>query len=231
MILGDIRYILRQLWKSPAFTLTTILTLAVAIGANLTAIGIAKAIFFDSIPVAHPEELIAIYGRAQQGQGYYTGIAYSEFQYYREHNDVLSALAGYWRVPLHLKIGDVTESIIGETVTADFFSALPVQMALGRVLSTTSMRGHDVQEIVLSYSLWQNRFNGRSDVLGKTVTVEGIPLTIVGVVGPKFSSVLMDWQDAPQFWVPMDVLGRSSLGNLLQGLDGPLVLSLSDNGS
>lgn len=75
MISADIQCVLRQLRKSPAFTLTAIVTLSVVIGRNLTAFGIAKTIFLDPIPLPHHEQLIAVYDRAQQGQGYYTGTA------------------------------------------------------------------------------------------------------------------------------------------------------------
>src|SRR5262245_171210 len=112
--LSDLRYGARQLWKSPAFTVTAVVTLAIGIGANLTAFGIAKAIFWQPVPVAFPEQLLAVYGRSQQGKGYYTGVAFKEFQYYHDHNDVLSSFAAYLRIPLHMRIGDVTETAIAE---------------------------------------------------------------------------------------------------------------------
>src|SRR5262245_42900170 len=95
---SDIRCGLGQLRKSPAFTLTAIVTLAIGIGANLIAFGIAKAIFWQPIPVPQPEQLLAIYSYAQQRQGYYTGVAYKEFEYYHDRSDVMSSFAAYLRI-------------------------------------------------------------------------------------------------------------------------------------
>lgn len=211
----DVRYVLRRLRQSPAFTLTAILTIAVGIGANLTSFAIAKAIFWEPIPVSHPEQLLAIYNRAQQGTGYYTGVAYREFLYYREHNKTLNSLAVYLRIPLHLKVENETESVIGETVTSEFFSALPVRTILGRTLGSSTDDSQELSEIVLSYRFWQNRFNGDPNVLGTTLRVEGLTYTVVGVVEPDFSSVLMDWQQPPQFWVSMGILRRTPFSAML----------------
>jgi predicted permease len=211
---SDVRYGLRQLRKSPAFTLTAVVTLAVGIGANLIVFGIAKAIFWQPIPVPHPEQLVAIYSRAQQGQGYYSGVAHKEFEYYHDRNDVLSSFAAYLRIPFHMRIGDVTESAIGEVVTPEFFAVLPVKTVLGRTLLTSSGAAA-APEIVLSYNVWQNRFEGRRDVLGTVVRLDGTPFTVVGVVEPDFSSVLMDWQQPPHFWVGMSALARTPFASLL----------------
>src|SRR5262245_50648063 len=211
---SDIRYGLRQLRKSPAYTLTAIVTLALGIGANLVAFGIAKAIFWQPLQVTHPEQLLSIYSRAQQGQGFYTGVAYKEFEYYHDRNDVLSSFAAYLRIPFHMRIGDVTETAIGEVVTPEFFSALPVKTVLGRTLLTNNGTP-EIPEIVLGYRVWQDRFESRSDVLGATIRLDGSPFIVVGVLEPDFSSVLMDWQQPPHFWVGMSALARTPFASLL----------------
>jgi predicted permease len=194
----------RMIRKNPVISAIVILSVAVGVGSNLFAFGIADAIFWRPLPVANPDRLVALYNRSDNGSGTFSGISYPEYEYLRDNNTVLDGIAAYLRVPLFLQASEYPESIIGEMVTSNFFAVTGVRTILGRGLQPGRDRAPDQPlEMVLSHTLWEQRFGADPNVIGTTVRLNQKIFTVVGVADPEFRGVLLDWQSPPQLWIPM----------------------------
>jgi len=206
----DVHYALRMFAKSPALTIIVVVTLAVGIGANLTAFGLARTIFWQPVPVPEPHRLIALYNRAERGAGAYSGLSYPEYEYFRDHSDVLSGFATYVRIHFLVNVGNEVEKIPGEIVSSNYFSVLGTPLVLGRPFSAGNDRSlGTTPEVVLSHGLWQRRFGGDRNVLGQSIRIEKQSFTVVGVAAPVFQGVLMDWLELPQLWIPLNMYPES----------------------
>ena len=211
-LLKDLRYALRQLRKSPAFTVTVVLMLALGIGANTAVFSVMNAILMKLLPVSHPEGLSYVYIGGGQGQapgGWNTGNSDSSFtlatfEALRQRHDVVSELIGY--VPLSfsgnvaVRYGEMPEEAEGEEVSGNFFSGLGARIEAGRGFSLDDEKNH-APIAVLSYDYWTRRFARDPAVLGKTLYVNGVPLTVVGIAAHGFKGV--EPASATDFWIPL----------------------------
>jgi predicted permease len=223
----DLRYAARTLAKSPMFTVIAVLTLALGIGANAAIFSVLDRVLLRSLPVAHPERLAILTDPDEQGAhfGSQTGerslLAYSEFEYLRDHNEVFSGvLAADSELPnvevtisgssgnaiLPREIGS-RESGSKETariklVTGDYFGVLGITPAAGRFFNAEVdrvRRGAPVA--VISYAYWKQRFGLDPGVLGRTIQVREISFEIMGVAAPGFYGETIG--QTPDLWVPM----------------------------
>jgi predicted permease len=188
----DIRHALRGLRKSPGFTVVVLLTLALGIGANTAIFSLTDQVLLRSLPVRDPSRLIqldgpgAFQGRTVNGQTF----SYPMYTDFRDRNKVFSGLLA--RFPLTMTVvwhGDA-ERVEGDLVSGNYFEVLGVRPAIGRVFNAADDRvpgGHPVA--LLGYGYWQRRFAGDLAVLNQTITVNGHPMTIVGVTAPGFSGL------------------------------------------
>ena len=210
MLLQDLRYALRQLRKSPGFTLTVVLMLALGIGANTAVFSVMNAILMQLLPVSRPEGLSYVRIANGQGQapgGHNTGdtdTSFTEqtFEVLRQRSDVFEELIGY--VPLSntgnvaVRYGELPEEAEGEEVSGNFFSGLGAKIERGRGLTLADERNHE-QVIVLSYDYWTRRFARDPDVLGRTLYVKGVPLTAIGIAAHGFKGI--EPASATDFWI------------------------------
>jgi predicted permease len=194
----DLRFAARLLRKNPGFTALAVLSLALGIGVNTGIFSLVRAVLLPSLPVQDAGRLVSIYHRYTRGQEYLSSTSYPDYEYYRDHNPVLSGLMAYGRVPMSVRIGEQAEQISGELVTANYFSVLGLQAALGR----TFLAG-DRPVAVIGDRLWRSRFGGDRNVVGRTIGIGRHAFTIVGVAPPAFRGVVLDWGDPPELWVPM----------------------------
>jgi predicted permease len=211
-LLQDLRYALRQLRKSPGFTLTVVLMLALGIGANTAVFSVMNAVLMQWLPVSHPEGLS--YVRMSNGQnqapgGWNTGNSDSSFteatfEALRRRSDVFEGLIGY--APLSttgnvaVRADGLPEEAEGEEVSGNFFSGLGARIALGRGFSLEEERNHEPIAI-LSYDYWTRRFSRNPAVIGSTFYVKGVPLTVVGVAGQGFKGI--EPASSTDFWIPL----------------------------
>ena len=208
--LHDARYALRLLRKHPGFTSVAMLTLALGIGANTALFSVIDALILRKLPVARPDELVVF--AADEGQGplntYFSHPLYEDF---RDHATTLSGTAIFGDiVRRQLRVGqnaaDV-EPVKASAVSGNFFSVLGVQAALGRTLTESDDRRADAQPVaVISHEYWVGRFGGTSSIVGHTVTMSGVPLTIVGVAPAGFFGA--DIAAAPELWWPIQLTPR-----------------------
>src|SRR5688572_15697923 len=201
-LLLDIRYTLRGLWKSPAFTFVAVITLMVGIGANVLVFGVVNAVVLRPLEVSDPENLYELRPGAWTRWKLLT-TSYPAFEDYRQRNTTFSGLAGYNGYSSgRLRWGDTVRNVSGYSVTGNYFDLLGVQPAVGRLFHETDERGpNSAPYMVLSDSLWRSAFNADPGVIGTTVRLGKEPFTIVGVAPPQFHGTeRFAW---PDYWIPV----------------------------
>jgi putative ABC transport system permease protein len=180
----DLRYALRQLLKSPAFSAVAILTLALGIGANTAIFSVTYAVLFRALPYKDPARIVAINKvESQFGLGGLTAGAFLDF---REQSESFEQLAAYDEDEFTLTGGGDAERVVCAGVSSALFPLLGVNPSLGRTFSPEEEQvGHD-QVVVVSESFWKRRTGGDPGFVGKTITLNDKVYTVVGVMPARF---------------------------------------------
>ncbi len=221
MLLQDLRYGVRQLWQSPGFTLTVVLTLALGIGVNTAIFSLFNALVLRPIPARDPASIVNVY-RTVENQERFGVFSYPEYRSEREHNSVFSGLAAFTGAQVTLTSGgeksaanDAGETLQAQLVSGNYFSVLGVGAAPGRTFiaeEDQTPNSHPV--VVLSHDLWQRRFQSDPNIVGSTLTLNSDSYTVVGIAPQGFSGTVPDPVDV---WVPMMMQGKIRPGaNLLE---------------
>jgi predicted permease len=188
-IWGDLRFGARMLRRSPGFTVTAALTIALGIGANTTIFSILNAVLLRPLPGAVRADQLVMIGRTQDGQGFDT-FSYPDYVDFRADARSLSAIAASFVAPAHLSMGGASERIRAELVSGTYFPMLGTRAAVGRLLGGQDDGAPGANPVVvLSYAGWRSRFGADPGVIGKGVRIDGAPYTIVGVAEPGFNGV------------------------------------------
>src|SRR6478672_5997857 len=201
-LLLDIRYALRVLWKSPAFTLVALVTLMLGIGANVVVFGVVNAVLLQPLEVSDPHNLYQVRLKPWTS-GKALTTSYPAFEDYRQRNTTFSGLAGFEGFSGgRLRWGNMVKSVSGYSVTANYFDLLGVQPQLGRLIHAEDEHGpNSAPYMVLSDSLWRTAFNADPSVVGTTVRLGKDPFTVVGVAPARFHGTeQFDW---PDYWIPV----------------------------
>jgi putative ABC transport system permease protein len=184
----DIRIALRQLAGSPVLTMVAVLSLALGIGANTAIFSLVNSLLLRSLPVKDPQQLALLKGGMTNSAGQ-TSWTFAIWQELRRRPDLVDSAFAWDAVRFNLANGGVAEFVDGIWTTAGMFDTLGVSPLLGRTFTDADDRrggGPDGPVAVVSYGLWQRRFAGAADVIGRRLTLERIPFTIVGVMPPDF---------------------------------------------
>jgi putative ABC transport system permease protein len=201
----DLRYGLRLLVKSPAFTLVVVGTLALGIGANTAIFGVIDAALLRPLPVVEAPDQLVVFGREENESGF----SYPDYKVMRERNGALSDLALYTQAPISVGNGERSEVALGAVVSGNYFDVLGVKPVLGRAFLPEEDREPGAHPVaVLSHSFWRGRFNGDPELVGRTVLLNGRRFTVVGVAPAGF-----DGETPPMkvsLWVPM-MMARTML--------------------
>lgn len=211
--LEDLRYAARMMRKSPGFTAVAALTLALGIGANTAVFTIVNTFLLNPLPIEKVSELVAIntiqVKRAAQS-GELQRISLLNLMDFRERNHVFSSLAGYSSpMALTMANGVQPQRVFAEVVTGNYFDTLGIRPAMGRFFFTEEDRtpgAHPV--VVIGYAAWQSRLGGASDILGRTIKLNGTAFTIIGVAPKGFKGVTAVF--GPDLWVP-SMMGQQVL--------------------
>ncbi len=206
----DIRYALRQLRKAPVFSVTTVLTLALGIGATTAIFSAMNAVLLRLLPVANPRELFFLHLPDDQPYGAHsTGDSETSFslpvfktlrQSRRAFADVM-AFAPLSGGKVAVRFGDGRpEQAAGDMVSGNFFSGLGVRTAAGRTLSMAD-EDANAPVAVLSYGYWTVRFSRDPGVVGQTIYIKGIPFTIVGIAAEGFPG--LEQAESTDLWIPL----------------------------
>src|SRR5678816_3884859 len=175
-ILKDLRYAIRSLLKQPAFTLVAVLTLALGIGINTTVFSLANSVFLRQLPVAAPQNLVWIFSNRDNP------TSYPEYLEYQQQTELFDGvLASEW-VRLNLGSNGESERVEGTFVSGNYFDVLGVKAELGRTFLPDEDKTSGASPVaVISHNLWQRRFNSDATVVGKSMVLNGVQFTIVGV--------------------------------------------------
>src|SRR5437879_1406624 len=201
-LLLDIRYALRVLWKSPAFTVVALVTLMLGIGANVVVFGLVNAVLLRPLDVSDPKNLYQLRLGSWTNWKLLT-TSYPAFEDYQRRNTTFSAIAGfdgYCSATLHSD--NIARSVSGYAVTGNYFDMLGVQPQVGRLIRADDERGaNSAPYVVLSDSLWRSAFNADPRVIGTTVRLNNDPFTVLGVATPQFHGTeQLVW---PDYYIPI----------------------------
>ena len=196
--LQDLRYALRQLRKSPGFTVAAVLTLAMAIGANAVVFSVLNGLILRPLNVPHAESLYLI-ERASDKE---TSQSYPDYLDLRDRNHSFDALAAYSITQVAMNAGDGPSLIWGMEASSNYFDALRIQPYLGRFFHGADEHGpNSAPYIVLSYAYWHRHFHDDRGAVGRIVQLNQHPFTILGVAPPEFRGTVVFV--SPNFFVPM----------------------------
>jgi predicted permease len=211
-LLQDLRYAIRGLRKSPAFTVVAIVTLALGIGVNSSIFSLVNAVLLRPLPVESPEQLVDIYGHTSTSSSHDSN-SYPNYLDYREQSETLSGLIGYTNFFGNLSIEGSSELVIGEIVTEDYFSVLGIRPTLGRAFLREEYSAPSAYPVaVLSHVFWQSRFGGDPDILGRTFRMNGIVYQVIGVAPESFGGMFP--AVTAQMWIPTAMVEEiEPLGN------------------
>jgi putative ABC transport system permease protein len=217
-LIQDVRYGFRMLVKNPGFTAVAALSLALGIGANTTIFTLINAVFLSPIPVEDPKSVVGVFTTDSQIKGGfndYMPISNPNFIDYRDSNSVLAGIAAHGFLAASLVGGSgQPEQVIGEIASANFFSLLGVKPALGRAFRPDEdARPGGAPVAVLSHALWTRRFGSDPGVVGRTITLNGHPFTVVGVTPAGFKGISV--LGGPNLWVPMSMYQQALNGFML----------------
>ncbi|MGD2151861.1 MAG: ABC transporter permease [Gemmatimonadales bacterium] len=207
----DARYAARRLARSPGFTLTAILSLALGIGANTAIFSAVNAVLIQKPPLERPGELVDIY--SSRPHFAYGAFCYPDFEEIRDGTrDVFSALAAVRLAPVQADRAVQVETLFAELVSGDYFSVLGVQVELGRAIlpeDDAAAGAHPV--VVLGHGYWRRAFAGDRDVVGRQVRLNGLAYTVVGVAPEDYRGIIRGL--APAFFIPMAMVNEIQPGS------------------
>ncbi|MBS1854719.1 MAG: ABC transporter permease [Acidobacteria bacterium] len=203
----DLRHALRLLARSPAFAVVAVLSLALGIGANTAIFTLLDQIVLRSLPVRNPDQLQMIWTTgpslgSNQGS---RAASYPMYQDFQQRAAAFSYVFCRYLTPVSISLGSRTDRVTGELVSGNYFQALGVGAALGRVFTPEeddrAYKGHPV--VVLSYPYWVARFDADPAVLGRKILVNGYPMVVVGVSAAGFTG--LDPARSPQVRIPVQM--------------------------
>jgi predicted permease len=199
-IFADVSFAIRRLRKSPGFSLTAILTLALGIGANVVVFSVLNGLILRPLDVPQPETLFqVVHGNGKTG---WTEQSYRDYLDYRDRDASFSGLMAYQIQRVGLSVGKSNTRSWGYAASGNYFDVLALKPVLGRFFHSTDEHGPaSAPFIVLSYDFWHRQFNASPDVLGQTIQLNQHPFTVIGVSPESFHGT--DDFLWPDYWFPL----------------------------
>ena len=211
-LMQDLRFATRVLLRERGFALTVVAVLALGIGANVAIFSVVDALLLKPLPFHEPDRLVLIWEDASDIGFPKNTPAAGNFYSWKEQNRTFSDMAATSGTAANLTVDGPPESVMGRRVTSNFFDVLGVRPILGRAFTEQDEREGE-RATIISYQLWQRRYNGNRDVVGRSIVMNGERRTIVGVMPRAF--VFRDRERAfwiPTHWTPQQKATRSSHG-------------------
>src|SRR4051812_25137143 len=198
-LVQEIRFAIRSLRKHPGYSLIAIITIALGIGANSAIFNVVNAALIRPLPYANSDRLLLV-GETIKQRSYPGQVSYGDYQQLKRETRTLDEVAGYGFAGAMLTGYGDAEMLHGGRVTASFLSLLGVQPKLGRNFSDEEESGSGAPAIILSDSLWRQRFEANPKIVGAGIRLDGDAYTVVGVLPPDFQFAKLA---APQFLMPL----------------------------
>src|SRR5438094_3361369 len=211
----DLKFAFRQLLKHPGFSAVAVLTLALGIGANTAIFSVVNAVLLRPLPYPEPGQLVQL--RADRPGSPSTFIGSATFVEAKAQSQSLAHIAAYSGGDMTLTGAGPAEQIVSGAVTADFFPMLGVQPAVGRNFTQEEDTPNGPRAAILGHGLWQSRFGGDPDVLGRTITLNQQSHTVVGILPARFQ-----YPERFQLWIPL-ALGETGGTFVIHG-EGMMLL-------
>jgi putative ABC transport system permease protein len=224
-LMQDVHYALRLWRRRPGFALVAMLTLALGIGANTAIFTIVNAVLLRPLPYAHADRLVSVWGKTaifQRGL-----ISYREYEEVRQQRGTVEEMALWLPQSVNLTGVDQPQRLTGTFVTGSFFGVLGLRAERGRLFTDEESAPGTVKPVVvISDTTWQRRFNADPDVVGGTMTLNGTPLTIVGVLARSFDPAVMANEG---YFVSTDVFIPAALFPVPRSIEtaGPVMLGIA----
>ena len=204
-LLQDLKYGLRMLARSPGFTVVAVLTLALGIGANTAIFSVVNIVLLRPLPYRDADKLVTVWGY-NRARGFNTDqVSPLDFADWRSQNRVFEGMAASTEATYTLTGIGEPALIIAYSFSADYFHVLGVAPLVGRTFLPEEEKPGKNHVAVLSYSLWQSRFGRDRDLAGKSITLDGAPYTVVGIMPPGF-----EYPPSTQLWTPLTPLPEAA---------------------
>src|SRR5437899_5312294 len=213
--MNDLKFAFRQLLKNPGFTAVAVLTLALGIGANTAIFSVVNAVLLRPLPYPEPGQLVQL--RADWPGSPSTFIGSAMFVEVKAQSQSLARIAAYSDGDMTVTGAGPAERVVSGAVTADFFPLLGVQPAVGRNFTREEDTPNGPKAAILGHGLWQSRFGGDADVLGRTITLNQQSYTVVGILPARFQ-----YPERFQLWTPL-ALGETGGTFVIHG-EGMMLL-------
>ena len=200
-LVAETRYALRRIFKSPGFSVIVVLTLALGIGANSAIFSVVDAVLLQRLRYAEPERLVTIRHHYADLGPLDAPVSAPGFRDYRDKTQSFAAVGVESGTAVNLTGAGDAERVQGARVSGDWFRALGISPALGRAIERDDdLPGKHVA--VLSDQLWHRLFGGSAEVLGKTMQLDGLTYTVIGVMPKGFRSF---WASTAEMWLPLSL--------------------------
>ena len=209
----DIRFGLRVLAKSPAFTLVAVLTLALGIGANTAIFTIVYGVLLRPLPFPYPERIVEL-ADSYKEQSEEMSIDSRELKQLPTYKEPFENIAGYTSVGYNLAVGNAAEHLRGMPVDSAYFSVLGIHPALGRDFIPEDNAGDGQHVAIISHNLWARRFASDPAMIGRNILLNGEPFTLIGVMPRDFASIAVA-TDLPNsgsadVWTPLALVAKTA---------------------
>ncbi len=185
-VLQDVRYALRMFLKSPGFALVALVALALGIGANTAIFSVVNAVMLRALPYSNADRLVVLWEHNRQGSNPHNVLSPANFMQWREDAKSFEEMAAFYDARLNLTGEGDPEEIPTQVTSANLFRLLGNEAAIGRTFTDEDAEPGKDNVTVISHGLWQRRFGGAHDVVGKTLTLNGESITILGVMPEDF---------------------------------------------
>ena len=201
-LIQDLRYAVRTLARTPGFTIIAVVTLALGIGANAAIFSVVHAVLLRRLPYPEPDRLVVM----REGHVHHccTGVAWPTYLDWRHQNRSFQAMAAFHEARVMLSGLGEPEMLRSAQVSADFFGVLGVRPALGRLFGAADDQPGAPPTLILSWGQWKRRFGGDPSAVGRTIDIDALPYTIVGVLPPSFAF----FPDGVDVYTPVGLMGN-----------------------
>jgi putative ABC transport system permease protein len=206
--MADVRFGARMLLKSPMMTFIALLALTLGIGANTAIFSVVNGVLLRSFPYADAERLVLVWEKKQGGRTDQNVINLGNFSDWREQNQVFTDMAMFFDRSFNLTSDGEPEELSGQYASTNLFSVLGTNPILGRTFVNDDGREGQPRVVVISYGLWQRRFGGDSNIVGRQITLNEQPNTIIGVMPANFGWHIRKGTEASKpadIWVPFQI--------------------------
>src|SRR5437660_82013 len=203
----DVRYAGRVMMKKPGFTTVAVLSLALGIGANTAIFTVINAVFLHPLAIEDPSHVVEMFTKdnktVQTGNFTLTPSSYQNYEDYRDQNKVLTGLAAFFQFGLQWTKNGETQGLPATMASANYFDVLGIKPVRGRLFVPEDDGKPGANTVVvISHSLWTRQFGSDPGLIGQTLTLNGMPFTVIGITPPGFKGTF-SLAGPDRIWVPL----------------------------